>query len=156
MLSTNHFIMKKILLIVAALAFQAGFSQESKIKVVESKKIELTSELSKDKIDFYHPYFLKFVDALKRSDKEAVNTLISDKVKSIVSDNVIQKLSGGISFERTFEVYKSGYQKLLDNETYPTIQYKYKDDTLSPPRDLVTVVFENDGKILGVMPDYSR
>jgi hypothetical protein len=34
--------MKKILLIVAALAFQAGFSQESKIKVVESKKIELT------------------------------------------------------------------------------------------------------------------
>jgi hypothetical protein len=49
-----------------------------------------------------------------------------------------------------------GYQKLLDNETYPTIQYKYKDDTLSPPRDLVTVVFENDGKILGVMPDYSR
>jgi hypothetical protein len=43
-------------------------------------------------------------------------------------------------------VYKSGYQKLLDNETYPTIQYKYKDDTLSPPRDLVTVVLKMTAK----------
>jgi reverse gyrase len=148
--------MKKVLLIVTVLAFQLGFSQSSKITVVESKKIELTSELSKDKIEFYNKIFLKFVAALKASDKQTINTLISDKVKDIVTDNIIEKLSGGISFEKKTEVYKSGYQKLLDNETYPAIQYKYVGDNETPPRDIITVIFENDGKILGVKPEYSK
>lgn len=148
--------MKKIFLIFTVLAFQLGFSQESKIKIVESKKIELTGELSKDKVDFYNQSFAKFVAALKASDKQTINTLISDKVKHIVNDNIIQKLSGGISFERKTEVYKSGYQNISDSETYPAIQYKYADDKLNPPRDVITVIFENDGKILGVKPDYSK
>jgi reverse gyrase len=149
--------MKKIILAVAVLAFQLGFSQQKgSVKIVESKKIELTSELSKDKIDLYNQSFLKFVAALKASDKNAVISLISDKVKDVVNDNIIQKLSGGISFERKTEVYKSGYQKVMDNETYPAIQYKYADDTMNPPRDIITVIFENDGKILGVKPDYAQ
>jgi reverse gyrase len=149
--------MKKIILAVAVLAFQLSFSQQKgSVKIVESKKIELTSELSKDKIDLYNQSFLKFVAALKASDKNAVSSLISDKVKDVVNDNIIQKLSGGISFERKMEVYKSGYQKVMDNETYPAIQYKYADDTMNPPRDIITVIFENDGKILGVKPDYAQ
>lgn len=148
--------MKKWFPVLTVLAFQLGFSQASQIKVVESKKIELTSELSKDQVAFYNQSFTKFVAALKASDKQAINNLISDKVKHIVSDNVIQKLSGGISFERKTDVYKSGFQKLLDNETYPAIQYKYADDASDPPRDIITVIFENDGKILGVKPDYSK
>ncbi|MDR6405682.1 MULTISPECIES: peptidylprolyl isomerase [Chryseobacterium] len=148
--------MKNLLLILAVVVFQLGFSQNSQIKIVESKKIELTSELSKDKIESYNKQFLKFVTALKASDKQAISALISDKVKDVVTDNVIQKLSGGISFDRQTEVYKSGYQKLLDNETYPAIQYKYVGDQSVPPRDIITVIFENDGKILGVMPEYSK
>jgi hypothetical protein len=148
--------MKNLLLILAVVAFQLGFSQNSQIKIVESKKIELTSELSKDKIELYNKQFLKFVTALKTSDKQAISELISDKVKDVVTDNVIQKLSGGISFDRQTEVYKSGYQKLLDNETYPAIQYKYVGDQSVPPKDIITVIFENDGKILGVKPEYSK
>lgn len=148
--------MKKIVAVLTVLAFHLGFSQGSQIKIVESKKIELTSELSKDQIAIYNQSFIKFVAALKDSDKQAVNGLISDKVKDIVSDDVIRKLSGGISFERKTEVYKSGYQQLLDNATYPAIQYKYADDPSDPPRDIITVIFENDGKILGVKPEYSK
>lgn len=149
--------MKKIVLAAAVLAFQLAFSQQKgSIKIVESKKIELTSELSRDKTDVYNRSFLNFVAALKASDKNAVNNLLSDKVKDIVNDDIIRKLSGGISFERKTEVYKSGYQKVLDNETYPAIQYRYADDTLDPPRDIITVIFENDGKILGVKPEYSK
>ncbi|ALR30165.1 hypothetical protein ATE47_06350 [Chryseobacterium sp. IHB B 17019] len=148
--------MKNLLLILAVVAFQLGFSQNSQIKIVESKKIELTSELSKDKIELYNKQFLKFVTALKASDKQVISALISDKVKDVVTDNVIQKLSGGISFDRQTEVYKSGYQKLLDNETYPAIQYKYVGDQSVPPKDIITVIFENDGKILGVKPEYSK
>ncbi|GAA5088883.1 hypothetical protein GCM10023210_13000 [Chryseobacterium ginsengisoli] len=148
--------MKKLFLILSVLAFQLGFSQNSRIKVVESKKIELTSELSKDKIEFYNKIFLKFVAALKASDKQTVNALISDQIKYFVTDNVIEKLSGGISFEKKTEVYKSGYQKFGDNEIYPGIQYKYVGDKENPPRDIITVIFENDGKILGVKPEYSK
>ncbi len=148
--------MKKLLSVLTVLAFQMGFSQASQIKIVESKKIELTSELNKDQLALYNQSFMKFVAALKASDKQTISTLISDKVKDIVSDDVIRKLSGGISFERKTEVYKSGYQKLLDNATYPAIQYKYADDASDPPRDVITVIFENDGKILGVKPEYSK
>ncbi|WP_346985226.1 peptidylprolyl isomerase [Chryseobacterium sp. POE27] len=148
--------MKKIFLICAVFAFHWAFSQQSKIKVIESKKIELTSELSKDKIDFYNQSFLRFVDALKISDKEKLQTMISDKIKYYISDDIIRNLVGGISFDRKTEVYKSGYQKLDENEIYPAIQYKYADDKQEPPRDIITVIFENDGKILGVKPDYSR
>jgi hypothetical protein len=148
--------MRKIVAVLTVLAFQLGFSQASQIKIVESKKIELTSELNKDQIAVYNQAFMKFVAALKDSDTQAVNSLISDKVKHIVSDDVIRKLSGGISFERKTEVYKSGYQKLLDNETYPAIQYRYADDPSDPPRDIITVIFENDGKILGVKPEYRK
>ncbi len=149
--------MKKTVLAAAVLAFQLGFSQQKgSVKIVESKKIELTSELGRDKTDLYNQSFLKFVAALKASDKNTVSSLISDKVRDIVNDDIIRKLSGGISFERKTEVYKSGYQKLLDNETYPAIQYKYADDTLDPPKDIITVIFENDGKILGVKPEYSK
>lgn len=149
--------MKKILFIGALFAFHWAISQQkSSIKIVESKKIELTSKLSKDKVDVYNQTFMKFVAALKASDKEKIKTLVSDKIKYYMSDDIIEKLSGGISFERKMEVYKSGYQQLYENETYPIIQYKYTDDQQNPPRDIINVIFENDGKILGVKPDYAE
>ncbi len=149
--------MKKILFIGALFAFHWAVSQQkSSIKVVESKKIELTSELSKDNIDLYNKSFLKFVAALKASDKEKIKTLVSDKIKYYMSDDIIGKLSGGISFERKMEIYKSGYQQLYENETYPIIQYKYADDQQNPPRNIINVIFENDGKILGVKPEFEK
>ncbi|MEA1848601.1 peptidylprolyl isomerase [Chryseobacterium sp. MHB01] len=149
--------MKKILFIGAFFAFHWAVSQQkSSIKIVESKKIELTSELSKDKVDLYNQAFMKFVAALKSSDKGKIKTLVSDKIAYYMSDDIISRLSGGISFERKMEVYKSGYQKLYENETYPIIQYKYADDQQSPPRDIINVIFENDGKILGVKPEYAE
>jgi len=149
--------MKKILFIGAFFAFHWAVSQQkSSIKIVESKKIELTSELSKDKVDLYNQAFIKFVAALKSSDKGKIKTLVSDKIAYYMSDDIISRLSGGISFERKMEVYKSGYQKLYENETYPIIQYKYADDQQNPPRDMINVIFENDGKILGVKPEYAE
>lgn len=149
--------MKKIFLILAVLAFQIGFSQEkSSIRIVESKKTELTGTLSRDKIDLYNGSFQKFVGALKVSDKHAIHNLISDKVKDVVDDKIIRILSGGISFDRATEIYKSGNQKILGGEIYPAIQYKYIDDDSVPPRDVITVIFENNGKILGVKPEYSE
>lgn len=149
--------MKKLIIFSALILSQIFFSQTSGgLKVVESKKTDLKSELSKDKIKLYDSNFQSFVMVMKNSDKTKISSLLSDKVKDVVSDDVIKKLSGGISFDRKMEVYKSGYQTIINNETYPAIQYKFADDKTFPPADLVTVIFEENGKILGVKPEFRQ
>jgi hypothetical protein len=148
--------MKKLIVVLCLFSVSSTFAQDVKKVEVQNPAMDISASIPKDKIEFYNQSFSKFVSALKTADKQAVGSLISEKVKSLVDENMIQKLSGGISFERKTEVYQSGYQKLLDNQTYPAIQYKYTDDQSNPPKDLITVIFENDGKILGVKPSYSK
>ncbi|MGO4709848.1 peptidylprolyl isomerase [Chryseobacterium sp. 2TAF14] len=148
--------MKKIFAAFGLIAISFLSAQNVSKVEVQNPPMNASATIPKDKIELYNQSFSKFVSALKSKDKQAVESLISDKVKSLVNENMIQKLSGGISFERKTDVYQSGYQKLLDNQTYPAIQYKYEDDKNNPPRDLITVIFENDGKILGVKPEYSK
>lgn len=148
--------MKKLIVALCLFSVSSAFAQDVKKVEVQNPAMDISASIPKDKIEFYNQSFSKFVSALKTADKQAVGSLISEKVKSLVDENMIQKLSGGISFERKTEVYQSGYQKLLDNQTYPAIQYKYTDDQSNPPKDLITVIFENDGKILGVKPSYSK
>ncbi|AZA74321.1 hypothetical protein [Chryseobacterium indoltheticum] len=148
--------MKKLIVVLCLFSVSSAFAQDVKKVEVQNPAMDISASIPKDKIEFYNQSFSKFVSALKTADKQAVGSLISEKVKSLVDENMIQKLSGGISFERKTEVYQSGYQKLLDNQTYPAIQYKYTDDQSNPPKDFITVIFENDGKILGVKPSYSK
>ncbi|MCX8532656.1 peptidylprolyl isomerase [Chryseobacterium luquanense] len=148
--------MKKIIVALCMFSVSSAFAQEVKKVEVQNPAMDISASIPKDKIELYNQSFSKFISALKTADKQAVGSHISEKVKSLVDENMIQKLSGGISFERKTEVYQSGYQKLPDNQTYPAVQYKYTDDKNDPPRDLITVIFENDGKILGVKPDYNK
>lgn len=149
--------MKKLIVFSALILSQLFFSQTTGgIRVVESKKTDLKSELSKDKIKLYDSNFQSFVLAMKNSDKTKISSLLSEKVKEIVTDDHIKKLSGGISFDRKMEVYKSGYQTIINNETYPAIQYKFVDDKSVPSADLVTAIFEEDGKILGIKPEFRQ
>ncbi|MFY1046143.1 peptidylprolyl isomerase [Chryseobacterium sp. GP-SGM7] len=148
--------MKKIIAVFSLFAISFASAQNVSKVEVQNPAMDISASIPQDKIELYNKSFSKFVSALKSSDKSAVSQLISEKVKSMVDENMIQKLSGGISFDRKTDVFQSGYQKLLDNQTYPAIQYKYADDKNNPPRDLITVIFENDGKILGVKPDYSK
>ncbi|MGD1317897.1 peptidylprolyl isomerase [Chryseobacterium sp. 2R14A] len=148
--------MKKLFLVLSLFAVSLAMAQNVTKVEIQNPAMDVATPITKDKIELYNQSFLKFVSALKASDKNAVSDLISEKVKNLVNEKMIQTLSGGISFDRKTEIYQSGYQKLIDNQTYPAIQYKYEDDKQNPPRDLITVIFENDGKILGVKPDYSK
>ncbi|CAA7197216.1 peptidylprolyl isomerase [Chryseobacterium potabilaquae] len=147
--------MKKTFLVFCVLVSHLYWPQGVNTEIRKSKT-ELLSELNESQKGFYNAAFLKFVEALKSSDQQMINTLISDKVKEIVTDNVIQKLSGGISFDKNRVIFKSGYQSLADGAKYPTIQYRYENDKNIPPRDILTVVFEDSGKILGVKPEFSE
>ncbi|MCJ7935808.1 MAG: peptidylprolyl isomerase [Chryseobacterium sp.] len=149
--------MKKIFLALAVFTIQLGFSQKvTSLKIEKSDNKELSAELDKDKIALYNSNFFKFIAALKSSDKKTMEGLLSPKAKEVVTDVVYKKLSADIDFNKTLEVFKSGYKSTMDGKIYPMIQYKYSDDKSSNPQNIVTAVFENDGKILGIKPKHKE
>jgi len=140
-------------LVFAVFAIQLGFSQKvTSLKIEKGEQKEKLIELSKSQITSYNNNFLKFLAGLKSSDHKITDDLLSAKAKGIVNDKVYKKLSDDIHFNKTLEIFKSGYKPMIDGSSYPMIQYKYSDDKSAVPNELVTVVFEEDGKILGVKP----
>ncbi|MFC5872954.1 hypothetical protein SAMN05443633_10861 [Chryseobacterium arachidis] len=149
--------MKKILLIFSVLSLQLFFSQKGKEPKTEGKKniVENTKpslSLSKEEIEMYNGKFLKFIEALKASDRKAMDALLSERAKKMVTDVVYQKLSADINTQKTFEIIKTGYKPLIDGSSFPMIQYKYSDDKAAEPKEVITAVFEASGKILGIKP----
>lgn len=142
--------MKKILLGLTMLAAQLMFAQKVTGVKVEKAQKEVPAQLSKEKISLYNDNFLKFVTALKASDRPAVDLLLSEKVKEIVTDDVLKKVKEGFDVNKKLEILKTGYHKLMDGSNLPSIHYKYAGDSSS--KEVIMAVFEEDGKILGVMP----
>lgn len=149
--------MRKIFLILSVLSVQLFLSQKKTDAKVENMKntIENTNDalsLSKKEKDLYHEKFLKFIAALKTSDRAAMDALLSDKAKKMVTEAVYKKLSTDINTNKTFDIVKTGYKPLINGTTVPMIQYKYSDDKAAEPKEIITAVFETDGKILGIKP----
>ncbi|WP_080778943.1 peptidylprolyl isomerase [Chryseobacterium phocaeense] len=142
--------MKKICLGLIILFSQLAFAQKVTGLKVEKAQKEIPAQLTKEKISLYNDNFLKFVEALKVSDRPAVDALLSDKVKEIVTDDILKKVKEGFDINKKLEILKTGYHKLMDGSSLPSINYKYAGDASS--KEVIMAVFEEDGKILGVMP----
>lgn len=113
------------------------------------------ADLPKDRVEAYNQSFFDLVTALKKSDKNQASRLISDQLKADNSDLLVQNLSGGISFERKMKIYQTGNIE-IGSVMYPAVQYKYESDLSVSPTDIITVVFQNDGKIKKIIPYYSK
>lgn len=149
--------MKKCVLFVALLGFSFVFSQNKNIfSSVENLKIDVKSELQKEKTEKYDKQFQNYIIALRNKDKTKVTTLLSEKVKITVNDESLKQLSGGINFDRKIEVYKSGIQTFSNGENLYALQYKYASDNSNPPKDIITVFFEDNGRISGIKPEYNK
>ncbi|MCW3162190.1 peptidylprolyl isomerase [Chryseobacterium oryctis] len=145
--------MKKIILVSTIFIAQFAFSQTVKsLKIESGEKKEQLTDLTKEKIASYNEKFLQFINTLKISDRKASDALLSEKAKMVVSDNVYKRLSTDIDFSKKLEIYKSGYKMVKDGNMYPMIQYKYADDKSINPQHIITAVFEENGKILGIKP----
>jgi len=147
--------MKKIAIILSFAAFQLSFSQKvQKAEIIkDNRTTEQKLELDKKQKELFNGKFEQFIKALKASDKATMENLISDKTKSKVTDKVYEKLSKDIDFDRKLMIYKTGYQSFMTGENFPMIQYKYVDDKTSPdPKEIITAVFEENGKIMGIKP----
>ncbi|MCS3869659.1 hypothetical protein J3D55_002575 [Chryseobacterium ginsenosidimutans] len=148
--------MKKIFLILSVLSVQFFLSQKTGAKAENDKSTNINSKaslnLSKEEIDLYNGKFLKFIEALKISDRAAMDALLSEQARKMVTDVVYQKLAKDIKTNKTFKIIKTGNKPLIDGSSYPMIQYKYSDDKDAEPKEVITAMFETDGKILGIKP----
>lgn len=149
--------MKKIFLILSVLSVQFFLSQKKTNVKVENKKDDIENtkaslSLSKEEIDLYNGRFLKFIAALKISDRAAMEALLSEEAKAKVTDVVYKKLSEDINTNKSFKIIKTAYKPTIDGRSFPMIQYKYSDDKAAEPKVIITAVFETDGKILGIRP----
>ncbi|PWN62870.1 peptidylprolyl isomerase [Chryseobacterium viscerum] len=143
--------MKKLLLGLALVGGQFMFAQKvAGVKVENGQKKEQPAAISKEKVSLYNDNFLKFVDALQASDRATIDGLLSDKVKEIVTDAVLKNVKDGIIPNKKLEILKAGYYKTMDGTNHPSIKYKYAGESSS--KEAITAVFEDDGKILGVLP----
>ncbi|WP_194303849.1 peptidylprolyl isomerase [Chryseobacterium sp. Tr-659] len=141
--------MKKIFLGLAILAGQLMFAQKvAGAKADPNQKKEQPAAISKDKVSLYNENFLKFVSALEASDRKAIDGLLSEKVKEIVTDDVLKKVKEGIDPNKKLEILKAGYYKTMDGINHPSIKYRYSGES----KEVISAVFEDDGKILGVLP----
>lgn len=109
-------------------------------------------EIYKDKIIQYDIYFNHFLDYLKKNDFNSARIFLSDKIKTSVSDEVLKNLSGQIKINQKKVIFMTGFETLMDGKNYPMLQYKYSDDISLPPTEYIVVLFEEDGKILGIRP----
>ncbi|MEG0927382.1 peptidylprolyl isomerase [Chryseobacterium sp.] len=143
--------MRKLFLGLAIVCGQLMFAQKVVgLKVDKNQKKEVPAAISKDKINLYNSNLFKFLNALQSSDQKTVDELISDKVKEIVTDDVLKKVKDGVDPNKKLEVLKVGYYSTMDGLNHPNIKYKYEGDTSS--KEVLSAIFEDNGKILGVMP----
>ncbi len=143
--------MKKIFLGLAIVGAQLMFAQKVVgLKVDNNQKKEQPATISKDKVNLYNDTFQKFLKALQSSDYKGANEFLSDKVKEIVTDDVLKKVKDGIDSNKKLEPLKVGYYVTMDGVSHPNIKYKYAGT--SETKEVISAVFEDDGKLLGVLP----
>lgn len=109
-------------------------------------------EIAKDKIIQYDIYFNNFLDYLKKTDFNSARIFLSDKIRTSISDEVLENLLGQIKINQKKIIFMTGFETLMDGKNYPMLQYKYSDDISLPPKEYIVVLFEEDGKIIGIRP----
>ncbi|AZA83340.1 peptidylprolyl isomerase [Chryseobacterium lactis] len=143
--------MKKLFLGLAVIGAHFMFAQKVVgLQVEKPQKKEQQATISTEKVNLYNDNFQAFMAALQSSDRKTIDGLLSDKVKEIVTDDVLKKVKAGIDSNKKLEVLKAGYYKTMDGVNHPSIRYKYAGENSS--KEVITAVFEEDGKILGVLP----
>lgn len=122
-----------------------------RLYVKNERKEDDGNALGKEKIDLYTIEFLKFLEKLKTSDFAGARDLLSEKIAGSTTDDMLKKLAENIHLDKQIDVFMTGFQLVNDGSQYPMVQFKYKED-VSPPKEMITVLFEDSGKIIGIKP----
>jgi hypothetical protein len=115
--------------------------KEKEIPKLDEKKL---SELENIKNDFFK--VLKSKDLIKSKE------YLSDIIKEKVTDEQLNLLIDNIDFERKTELIYSGIQMGFNGSMFTLLQYKYSDDSSSPPNEMIKLIFDDKDKVVGIQP----
>ena len=94
----------------------------------------------------------EFLQVLGKKDISKSKEYLSDKIRETVTDEQITSLIENLNFERETELIYSGIQLGPDGSVFTMLQYKYRDDSFTPPNELIKIIFDNKNKIIGIQP----
>ncbi|MDN4010877.1 hypothetical protein QX233_00230 [Chryseobacterium gambrini] len=126
-------------------------TRKIRVYVKNERKEDDGNALAKEKISLYTIEFLKFIEKLKTSDFAGAKDLLSEKIASSTTDDMLKKLAENIHLDKQIDVFMTGFQLVNDGSQYPMVQFKYKEE-VSSPKEMITVLFEDSGKIIGIKP----
>ncbi|REG83353.1 hypothetical protein [Winogradskyella sediminis] len=115
--------------------------KEKEIPKLDEKKL---SELENIKNDFFK--VLKSKDLIKSKE------YLSDIIKEKVTDEQLNLLIDNIDFDRKTELIYSGIQMGFNGSMFTLLQYKYSDDSSSPPNEMIKLIFDDKDKVVGIQP----
>lgn len=101
--------------------------------------------------DFYS-LFNEFIKLLKQKEYVKANNYLSFSILETINMDYYEWLRENIDFRKELIVYKSDSQLMADGTENPIIQFKYINDPNPNPTKFISVLFENNGKILGINP----
>ena len=111
------------------------------IPKLDDKKL---SELKSIKTEFFK--------VLRTKDFPKSKEYLSDIIKEKVTDEQLNLLIDNIDFERETELIYSGIQMGFNGSMFTLLQYKYSDDSSSPPKEMIKLIFDEKDKIVGIQP----
>ncbi|MDC7125805.1 MAG: hypothetical protein PQJ46_09565 [Spirochaetales bacterium] len=114
-------------------------SMEKDIPKLDSTKL---AELEDIRIDFFH--------ALKSKDLAKSREFLSNLILETVTDEQMKILTDDINFEKQTELIFSGVQMGLNGGMFIILQYKYSDDSSSPPSEMIRLIFDDKNKVAGI------
>jgi len=119
----------------------------------QSKKDKKTvPKLDDKKLSELENIKTNFFKALKTKDLSKAKEYLSDIIKEKVTNEQLNLLVDNIDFERKTELIYSGIQMGFNGSMFTLLQYKYSDDSSSPPSEMIKLIFDEKDKIVGIQP----
>jgi hypothetical protein len=118
----------------------------------DKKKQEQTVKLDEKKVSERDKTFQTFLSDLASKDLAKAKLSLSDVILNQVSNQQLEGLSQNIRFNEEMDLHLSGSQVGLDGTIFLMLQYKYKADISTPPKEVVKVLFDQKAKIIGIQP----
>lgn len=100
----------------------------------------------------YDSIFNSFVAHVGKKNYNNARNFFSYKVINFISDDYLKKIRSQIDNKKQYEIYATSKQLMSDGSENQIIQFKYSNDNYDDPLAFISVVFEKNGKILGVNP----
>lgn len=117
-----------------------------------NKKVDEFVKPDENKIKELDLVLKAFLSDLQSRNFDKAKLNLSNLIINNVTNEQLEILRQNIKFNDDLIMYISGTQMGFDGSNYLMLQYKYKSDDNSPPKELIKITFDEKNKIAGIQP----